>query len=91
MAKVTKPLLMYTGIAAFLIGILMFIFPYIMDAANSMVRSPSWLAAHKGGVVGWFWGPADPTIGLYAPFWTFAAGVLIAGLVLFGISYAVKG
>ena len=89
MAKATKPLLMYTGIAALLVGVLMFIFPYIMDAANRMIRSPEWWNTHTGVVV-WFWGPADPTIGLFAPFWTFAAGLLVAGLVLYGISFAVK-
>jgi hypothetical protein len=90
MAKATKPLLMYSGIAAFLVGVLTFIFPYIMDAANRMIRSPDWLATHTS-VAAWFWGPADPTIGLFAPFWTFAAGLLVVGLVLFGISFAVKG
>jgi hypothetical protein len=89
MAKATKPLLMYTGIAAFLLGVLTFIFPYIMDAGNMMVR-PSWFKTHPGGVVGWFWGPADPSLGLFAPFWTFAVGLVIVGLVLSGISYAVK-
>ncbi len=90
MANATKPLLMYTGIALFLIGVLMFVFPYIMDAGNMMVR-PGWFSTHPGGVVAWFWGPADPTIGLFAPFWTFAVGVLVAGLVLYGASFAAKG
>jgi len=89
MAKATKPLLMYTGIAVFLVGLLTFILPYIMDAGNMMVR-PGWFTTHPGGVVAWFWGPADPTIGLYAPFWTFALGLVIIGLVLCGASFAVK-
>jgi hypothetical protein len=89
MASGTKPLLMYTGIAALILGVLMFVFPYIMDAGNMMVR-PSWFQTHPGGVVAWFWGPADASIGLFAPFWTFAVGLIVAGLVLSGISFAVK-
>ena len=89
MASGTKPLLMYSGIVAIILGVLMFVFPYIMDAGNMMVR-PSWFKTHPGGVVAWFWGPADPTIGLFAPFWTFAVGLIIVGIVLSGISFAVK-
>lgn len=89
MTKATKPLLMYTGIAVFLVGLLTFIFPYIMDAGNMMVR-PGWFKTHPGGVVGWFWGPADPTIGLFVPFWTFAVGLVIVGLVLSCLSFVLK-
>jgi hypothetical protein len=45
---------------------------------------------HNSGAVAWFWGPADPTIGLFAPFWEFSVSLIIAGLVLFGISFAIK-
>jgi len=80
---------MYTGIAALLLGVITFIVPYLEDAANRMIRSPAWWT-HNSGAVAWAWGPADPTIGLFAPFWTFSVGLIIVGLVLFGISYAVK-
>ena len=90
MAKITKNLLLNTGIAAFLLGILSFIVPYIEDAANRMVRSPGWWTTHSGAVA-WFWGPADPSIGLFAPVWMFSAGLIVVGLVLSGISFAAKG
>jgi len=90
LAKITKNLLLNTGIAAFLLGILSFIVPYIEDAANRMVRSPGWWTTHRGAVA-WFWGPADPSIGLFAPVWMFSAGLIVVGLVLSGISFAAKG
>lgn len=80
---------MYSGIAALLLGIITFVIPYLEDAANRMIRSPDWWTRNTGAVA-WFWGPADPSIGLYAPFWTFAAGLVVVGLVLWGISFAVK-
>lgn len=89
MAKNTKSLLMYTGIAALLLGVITFIIPYLEDAANRMIRTPAWWT-HNTGAVAWFWGPADPTIGLFAPFWEFSVGLIIVGLVLFGISFAIK-
>ena len=89
MAKSTKSLLMYTGIAALLLGVITFIVPYLEDAANRMIRTPDWWM-HNSGAVAWFWGPADPTIGLFAPFWEFSVSLIIAGLVLFGISFAIN-
>jgi len=89
LAKTTKNLIMYTGIAALLLGVVTFIIPYLEDAANRMVRSPGWWT-HNSGAVAWFWGPADPTIGLFAPFWESSVGLIIVGLALFGISVAIK-
>lgn len=91
MAKTTKNLLLYSGIAAFLLGVITFIIPYLEDAANRMIRSPDWWKTHSGAVA-WFWGPADWSgSGLIAPFWTFAAGLIVVGLVLSGLSFATKG
>jgi hypothetical protein len=90
LAKITRSVLMYTGIAAFLLGVITFIIPYIEDAGNRMVRSPGWWTTHSGAVA-WFWGPADPSIGLFAPFWMFSVGLIVVGLVLSGMSFAVKG
>ena len=90
MAKSTKSLLMYSGIAALLLGVVTFIVPYLEDAANKMIRTAAWWT-HNSGAVAWFWGPADPSIGLFAPFWEFSVGLVIVGLVLYGISFAIKG
>jgi hypothetical protein len=90
LAKATRNLLLYTGLAALLLGIITFIVPYLEDAANRMIRSPSWWTTHSGAVA-WFWGPADPSLGLFAPFWTFSVGLIVVGLVLSGTSFAVKG
>jgi hypothetical protein len=80
---------MYTGIAALLLGIISFIIPYLEDAANRMIRTPDWWM-HNSGAVAWFWGPPDPSIGLFAPFWEFSVGLIVVGLVLYGISFAIK-
>ena len=80
---------MYTGIAALILGILTFVIPYLEDAANRMIRSPAWWTKNAGAVA-WFWGPADPSIGLFAPFWEFSVGLIIVGLLLYGISFAMK-
>ena len=90
MAKISRNLLMCTGIAALLLGVIAFVIPYIEDVANRMIRSPAWWTTHSGAVA-WFWGPADPTIGLFAPVWMFAAGLVVVGLLLSGLSFAVKG
>jgi len=89
LAKGTKTLLMYTGIATILVGIATFIIPYLEDAANRMVRSPDWWTRNSGAVA-WFWGPADPSLGLFAPFWMFAAGLIIVGILLSASSLAFK-
>ena len=86
----TRNVLMYTGIAALLLGVITFVIPYIEDAANRIVRSPGWWTTHRGAVA-WFWGPADPSVGLFAPFWMFSVGLIVVGLVLSGMSFAVKG
>ncbi|MGD0424942.1 MAG: hypothetical protein ABSA92_16025 [Candidatus Bathyarchaeia archaeon] len=90
MTKTTKNLLLYSGVAALLLGVITFIIPYLEDAANRMIRSSSWWTTHSGAVA-WFWGPSDPSLGLFAPFWEFAVGLIVAGLVLCGTSVAVKG
>jgi len=77
-----KPIAKFVGIAAFVLGIIMFIIPYLMDAANRAVRSPDWWESHKG-VVAYFWGSSDML-------WVAATGLVIVGLVLFGISFALK-
>jgi hypothetical protein len=90
LTKTTKDLLLYSGVAVFLVGVLTFIIPYLEDAANRMIRSPGWWTTHSGAVA-WFWGPADPSLGLFAPFWEFAVGLIVVGLLLSGASFAVKG
>ena len=90
MTKTTKNLLLYSGVAALLLGVMAFIIPYVEDAANRMIRSPTWWNTHSGAVA-WFWGPGDPSIALYAPVWVFAVGLIVAGLVLSGASVALKG
>jgi hypothetical protein len=82
MAKGTKPVVRFVGIASFLLGIAMFIIPYIMDAANRMVRDPSWWETHKG-VVDYFWHGSDML-------WAYVTGMVIFGLVLVGASFALK-
>jgi hypothetical protein len=89
LAKGTKSILMYTGIAAILVGIATFIIPYLEDAANRMIRTPDWWT-HNTGAVAWFWGPADPALGLFAPFWMFAAGLIIVGILVSASSLAFK-
>lgn len=89
MSKTTKTLLMYTGAVALLLGIITFVTPYIEDAFNRMVRTQAWWA--HNGAVAWFWGPADPSMGLYAPFWMFSVGLIIVGILLSSISLGVKG
>jgi hypothetical protein len=90
LTKTTKILLLYSGVAALLLGVMTFIIPYLEDAANRMIRSPGWWTTNHGAVA-WFWGPADPSLGLFAPFWEFSLGLIVVGLVLGGISVAVKG
>jgi hypothetical protein len=89
LAKISRSLLLYTGVATLLVGVITFIIPYLEDAANRMIRSPAWWTKNAGAVA-WFWGPADPSIGLYAPFWMFSTGLIVVGLALGGISYTVK-
>lgn len=82
MAKGTKTIVKFVGIASLLLGIVMFIIPYIMDAANRMIRDPSWWETHKG-VVDYFWAGSDML-------WVYVTGMVVFGLVLFGASYALK-
>ena len=72
----------FVGIAAFVLGIVMFIIPYLMDAANRAIRSPDWWQTHTG-VVAYFWGNTDMV-------WAAAVGLVVVGLVLFGGSFALK-
>lgn len=82
MAKGTKTIVKFVGIASFLLGIAMFIIPYIMDAANRMVRDASWWETHKG-VVDYFWNGSDML-------WVYVTGMVVLGLVLIGASFALK-
>ncbi len=82
--------MLYSGVVALLLGVIAFIIPYLEDAANRMIRSPAWWTTNHGAVA-WFWGPADPSLGLFAPSWEFAAALIVIGLVLSGTSFAVKG
>ncbi len=70
----------FAGVAAFLLGAIMFIIPYPMDAVNRMIRSPAWWETHSG-VVAYFWGSEM--------LWG-ALGLLVLGLVLIGASFALK-
>lgn len=82
MAKGTKTIVKFVGVALLLLGIVMFIIPYIMDAANRVIREPSWWETHPG-VVAYFWTGADML-------WAWVTGMTIAGLVLIGASYGLK-
>ena len=70
------------GIAAFVLGIIMFIIPYLMDVANRAIRAPDWWQTHTG-VVAYFWSNTDMV-------WAAAAGLVIVGLALFAGSFALK-
>jgi hypothetical protein len=76
----TRTVTRYTGVASFLLGVIMFIIPYPMDAVNRMIRSPQWWETNKG-VVAYFWGSEM--------LWG-AVGLLVLGLVLAGTSYVLK-
>ncbi len=82
MAKATRPVVKFMGIGVLLLGIVMFAIPYVMDAANRLVREPEWWETHEG-VVAYFWKGTDMV-------WAFATGILILGLALFGASFALK-
>ena len=80
MAKGARSITKFAGVALFILGILMFIIPYLMDVVNRAIRSPKWWETHAG-VVAYFWGSEM----LWA-----AAGLLVVGLVLVGVSFALK-
>lgn len=75
-----KALSKYIGVALLILGVFMFLIPYLMDAANRAIRNPDWWKTHAG-VVAYFWGSEM--------LWG-AVGLLIAGLVLAGASFALK-
>lgn len=89
MPKITKTTLKYVGLAMVLLGVVMFILPYLMDAARSSYTcpaNPTWCEKHPA-VVEYFWNGADIFPGRL---WMYVAGILVLGLILVGASYAVK-
>jgi hypothetical protein len=89
LAKGTKTIVKFVGIALVLLGVVMFILPYVMDAARAGVTcpaNPTWCANHPA-VVDYFWNGADIFPGRL---WMYVAGMLVLGLVLLGASYALK-
>ena len=78
----TKPIVKFVGIASLLLGIVMFVIPYLMDAVNKAIRSPDWWM-HNKGVVVYFWASSDML-------WVAATGLVIVGLALFGTSFTLK-
>lgn len=89
MAKGTKNLLKYIGMALILLGIVMFILPYVMDAVRTTVTcpaNPTWCAKHPA-VVDYFWNGEDIFPGRL---WMYVAGMLVLGIILFGTSYATE-
>jgi len=89
LAKGTKPMVKFVGIALLLLGVVMFIIPYVMDAARQSVTcpaNPTWCEKHPA-VVDYFWNGADIFPGRL---WMYVAGIAILGLVLFAASYTIK-
>jgi hypothetical protein len=58
----------------------MFVVPYLMDAANRVIRDPSWWTTHAG-VVAYFWSSEM----LWA-----AVALAVVGLALVVASFALK-
>jgi len=79
LAKGAKSIAKYAGIALFVLGLFMFIIPYLMDAVNMAIRDPSWWESHAG-VVAYFMSDL---------LW-YATGLLVVGLILVGVSFALK-
>lgn len=79
LAKGTKSVTRFAGVALFVLGLFMFIIPYLMDAVNRAIRSPAWWE-NNAGVVAYFWSDL---------LW-YATGLLVVGLILIGISFALK-
>lgn len=80
LAKGARTITRFTGIALLVLGVVMFIIPYPMDAVNRIIRSPEWWKTHAG-VVAYFWGSEM--------LWG-AVVLIIVGLVLIGASFALK-
>lgn len=73
MVKGAKSICRYLAIVLVLLGLFMFVAPYLMDAASAAT-------GQSVGAVGYFWS---------SMMWT-AVGIVVAGLVLFGASFALK-
>ena len=73
MRKAVKPLCKYVGVVAVIIGVFMFVAPYLLDEVSAAV-------GQSVGAVAYFWG---------GMMWA-AVGLLVAGLVLVGVSFALK-
>lgn len=89
MPKGTKTILKFVGIALIVLGIVMFIVPYLMDAVRAgytCPANPKWCQTHPA-VSDYFWNGEDIFPGRL---WMYVTGMLVFGLVLFGISYATK-
>ncbi len=89
LAKITKTTVKFVGIALVLLGIVMFILPYVMDAVRTSYTCPArpaWCASHPA-VAEYFWNGADIFPGRL---WMYVAGILVLGLILVAASYALK-